>query len=139
MTMTAPRIQILPDHSEQFVQTFAPEPDSVQEEMAAVAQARGDRFPGEGSFPTVGQTVGGWLYHQATQQGIDRVFEFGSGFGYSAYWLARALPADGELSDEANAHTRGVYQYLQAIRSDQRFRTRLVSIGGGLAVSRLRS
>jgi predicted O-methyltransferase YrrM len=27
----------------------------------------------------------------------ERVFEFGSGFGYSAYWFARALPADGEI------------------------------------------
>jgi predicted O-methyltransferase YrrM len=26
-----------------------------------------------------------------------RIFEFGSGFGYSAYWFARALPEDGEV------------------------------------------
>jgi predicted O-methyltransferase YrrM len=26
-----------------------------------------------------------------------RVFEFGSGFGYSAYWFAGALPEDGEI------------------------------------------
>lgn len=25
------------------------------------------------------------------------MFEFGSGFGYSAYWFARSLPEDGEL------------------------------------------
>jgi caffeoyl-CoA O-methyltransferase len=33
-----------------------------------------------------------------------RIFEFGSGFGYSAYWFARALPPDGEvILTEVNA------------------------------------
>jgi predicted O-methyltransferase YrrM len=27
----------------------------------------------------------------------ERVFEFGSGFGYSAYWMAPAVPAEGEI------------------------------------------
>ena len=230
--MTAPRIDVCPDHSAQFVQAVAPEPDGVQEEMAAEAEARGDRFPGEGSFPTVGPTVGAWLYHLASRPDVERVFEFGSGFGYSAYWLARGLSARGHLvlterdGDElalardfmerggfsatiqyeqgdalstfqetngpfdlvvldhkndaypaalervrgrlspggilvadnvmtaaiiqteqllaglqsgelgaGNPHTRGEYEYLQAVRSDPAIHTQLVPIGGGLAVS----
>lgn len=230
--MTTPRIDVCSDHSAQFVQTIAPEQDSVQDEMSAEAASRGDRFPGEGSFPTVGPTVGAWLYQMATRPSIDRIFEFGSGFGYSAYWMARALSDGSELvlterdqdelalaqeflergefpatiryeqgealpifedtsgkfdlvlldhkNDEypeaidalperlstggfvladnvmtaaiiqterllaglqeepigdVNPHTKGVYDYLKALRADPAFATQLLPIGGGLAVS----
>lgn len=83
--MTAPRIETRPDHTEQFVQTVAPEPDAIHAEMTTEAEARGDRFPGEGSVPTVGPTVGAWLSQMAVRPGINRIFEFGSGFGYSVY------------------------------------------------------
>ena len=63
--------------------------DEIINEM----DARADR---EG-FPTVGPEVGAWLRLLARAAGAERGFEFGSGFGYSAYWLADAFPADGEL------------------------------------------
>ncbi|MFB6233005.1 MAG: O-methyltransferase [Haloarculaceae archaeon] len=49
------------------------------------------------AFPTVGPAVGGWLTVLARLVDARRVFEFGSGFGYSAYWFARALPEDGQV------------------------------------------
>jgi len=55
--------------------------------------ARADR---EGSL-TVGPAVGGWLRLLARSIDAERVFEFGSGYGYSAYWTAPALPEDGEI------------------------------------------
>jgi predicted O-methyltransferase YrrM len=55
--------------------------------------ARGERE----AFPTVGPEVGGVLAFLARVVGARRAFEFGSGFGYSAYWIARELPADGEV------------------------------------------
>jgi predicted O-methyltransferase YrrM len=66
-----------------------PEPDGVIREMEALADREG--------FPTVGPEVGGWLALLVRLVDASRVFEFGSGFGYSAYWFARALPADGEV------------------------------------------
>jgi predicted O-methyltransferase YrrM len=66
-----------------------PDPDDVLEEMAGLADRRG--------FPTVGPEVGGWLTVLTRLVDARRVFEFGSGFGYSAYWFARGLPADGEV------------------------------------------
>jgi Predicted O-methyltransferase len=66
-----------------------PEPDALVEEM----DARADR---EG-FPTVGPAVGGWLALLTRTVSARRVFEFGSGFGYSAYWFARELPANGTV------------------------------------------
>ena len=68
---------------------IGPERDEILREMD-------DRADEEG-FPTVGPTVGGWLALLAQMTDARRVFEFGSGFGYSAYWFARALPADGEV------------------------------------------
>jgi predicted O-methyltransferase YrrM len=65
------------------------EPDAVIEEMDDKADREG--------FPTVGPAVGAWLRLLARATDAERVFEFGSGFGYSAYWFAGALPEDGEM------------------------------------------
>ncbi len=79
----------LPDVTEQFARSLAPERDDIVAEM----DERADR---EG-FPTVGPAVGAWLRLLARLTDAERVFEFGSGFGYSAYWMAPALPGDGQL------------------------------------------
>jgi caffeoyl-CoA O-methyltransferase len=58
-------------------------------------------------FPIVGRNVGVTLEVLARAIGARRVMELGSGFGYSAYWFARAVGPDGEVrctdGDEANA------------------------------------
>ena len=55
----------------------------------------------ERSFPIVGPHVGQTLQILARGIGARRLLELGSGFGYSAFWFARALQAtasdDGEL------------------------------------------
>ena len=79
----------VPDDVETFAATVGPERDAVLEEM--------DERAAETGFPTVGPAVGGWLQQFAGLVDAERVFEFGSGFGYSAYWFARGLPADGEV------------------------------------------
>ncbi|MCY4730183.1 O-methyltransferase [Natronomonas gomsonensis] len=79
----------VPDDVETFAATVGPRPDGVLREMDERAEATG--------FPTVGPAVGGWLQQLAGFVGAERVFEFGSGYGYSAYWFARALPDDGEI------------------------------------------
>ncbi|WP_336136829.1 O-methyltransferase [Natronomonas amylolytica] len=79
----------VPDDVETFAAAVGPEPDDVLREMDARAEKTG--------FPTVGPAVGGWLQQLAGLVGARRVFEFGSGFGYSAYWFARGLPAEGEI------------------------------------------
>lgn len=63
--------------------------DEIIEEMDARADTMG--------FPTVGPEVGAWLRLLARTANARRGFEFGSGFGYSAYWFADTFPADGEL------------------------------------------
>jgi predicted O-methyltransferase YrrM len=56
-----------------------------------------ERLAAERDFPIVGPLVGRMLAFLARGLGARRVLELGSGFGYAAYWLATALPADGEL------------------------------------------
>jgi len=79
----------IPASIEAYAETVGPDGDAVLAEMDAYAEKEG--------FPTVGPAVGGWFRTLAAMVDADRVFEFGSGYGYSAYWFARALPADGEI------------------------------------------
>ncbi|PCR88837.1 O-methyltransferase [Natrinema ejinorense] len=80
---------VLAAEIERFVRTTAPDEDAVLEEMATYARRR--------QFPAVGPDVGGALRLIARLIDARRIFEFGSGYGYSAYWFAGALPADGEI------------------------------------------
>jgi predicted O-methyltransferase YrrM len=72
-----------------FARAIGPQPDEILKQM--------DEYGAEIGFPTVGPAVGGWLATLARLVDAERVFEFGSGFGYSAYWFARALPPTGEV------------------------------------------
>jgi predicted O-methyltransferase YrrM len=58
-------------------------------EMEALARENG--------FPIVGRLVGVTLEVLARSVGARRVFELGSGFGYSGYWFSRAVGPQGEL------------------------------------------
>ncbi len=51
----------------------------------------------ERDFPIVGRNVGVTLEVLARSIGAQRVMELGSGFGYSAYWFARAVGPSGEV------------------------------------------
>ncbi|MFQ3294124.1 MAG: caffeoyl-CoA O-methyltransferase [Halobacteriales archaeon] len=81
--------RILRNDVERFVRAVATSQDGVLAEMDDYARVQG--------FPHVGHDVGATLRLLARLVDADRAFEFGSGFGYSAYWIAAALPADGEI------------------------------------------
>ena len=51
----------------------------------------------ERHFPISGRLVGVTVELLARSVGAGRVFELGSGFGYSAYWFARAVGPRGEV------------------------------------------
>lgn len=51
----------------------------------------------ERDFPIIGRLVGVAVELLARSVGAGRVFELGSGFGYSAYWFARAVGPGGEV------------------------------------------
>jgi caffeoyl-CoA O-methyltransferase len=58
-------------------------------EMEAEGRERG--------FPIIGRLCGVTLELHARAIGARRVFELGSGFGYSAYWFSRAVGPGGEV------------------------------------------
>ncbi|PPD51269.1 MAG: methyltransferase [Methylobacter sp.] len=49
------------------------------------------------NFPIVGRLVGTFLETLAKMANAQRVFEFGSGYGYSAYWFAKAVGGQGQV------------------------------------------
>jgi len=51
----------------------------------------------ENGFPIVGRLCGRFLEVMARTVNAKRVFEMGSGYGYSAYWFSRATGPDGEI------------------------------------------
>jgi predicted O-methyltransferase YrrM len=75
-------------------------------EMEAEGRSRG--------FPIVGRNVGVTIEVLARAVGARRVFELGSGFGYSAYWFARAVGPEGEIhcTDGDPANVTGGEAYL---------------------------
>jgi len=56
-----------------------------------------ERLAAERGFPIVGPHVGRLLSILARTLGARRILELGSGFGYSAYWFARAVGEGGEV------------------------------------------
>ncbi|AFK19165.1 O-methyltransferase [Haloferax mediterranei ATCC 33500] len=82
-------MDIVSDETQRFLTATAPEHDEVQAEMAAYASENG--------FPIIGPEAGGVLRFLAHLSGARRLFEFGSGFGYSATWFAEGMADDAEL------------------------------------------
>lgn len=63
--------------------------EGVLLEMEQLAETNG--------FPIVGRLCGKTLELLALSIGARRIFEMGSGYGYSAYWFSRATGPDGEI------------------------------------------
>ena len=71
-----------------------PAPDPIRAEM--------ERIGAERRFPIIGPLVGNLGSVMARAIGARRVFEMGSGFGYSTLWFARAVGPGGLV-----VHTEG--------------------------------
>jgi predicted O-methyltransferase YrrM len=56
-----------------------------------------ERLAEENGFPIIGRLCGQVLELMARSIGARRIFEMGSGYGYSAYWFSRATGPDGEI------------------------------------------
>ena len=85
---------------------LAGDDEPVLLEMEELAEREG--------FPIVGRLCGRFLEVAARAIGATRVFEMGSGFGYSAYWFSRAVGPTGEvhLSDGDPANEKKAMDFL---------------------------
>src|SRR5215471_9371521 len=89
--------QIVNPQIEEYLRNLYDDGDPVRHEMEELAAKKG--------FPIVGPLVGRMLIVLARSIGAKRVFELGSGYGYSALFFARAVGPEGivhctELSEE---------------------------------------
>src|SRR6266849_2627986 len=74
-----------------YLTRLAGSPDPVEAEMRRYADERD-------GFPIVGPALGQLLAQLAMLVKARRVFEVGSGFGYSAFWFSRGLEAGGTVT-----------------------------------------
>jgi predicted O-methyltransferase YrrM len=110
-----------------YLLSLTPESPGPLAEMEATAKER--------KFPIVGPLVGRFLQQVVRLTGAKRIFEMGSGFGYSAIWMALAMEPGGRIdctetdadnvelgrryADQAGVGERIVWHHqdaLQAIR-----------------------
>ncbi len=75
-----------------------------------------EQYARENNFPIVDRLVGVFLENLAKTMAAQRIFEFGSGYGYSAYWFAKAAGAGGSVicSDGDPGNREKAQQYLGA-------------------------
>src|SRR6266508_2120130 len=101
------RLDIVNPQVEEYMHGFlSPYDEPVLLEMEAEGKERG--------FPIIGRLVGVTVELLARAVGARRVFELGSGYGYSAYWFCRAAGRDGEVhcTDEDPENEKKALDYL---------------------------
>lgn len=70
-----------------YLERLLPDRPLVMQEMEAYAK--------EVNFPIIGAVAGQFLYQVARMIGARRIFELGSGYGYSTAWFAQAVRENG--------------------------------------------
>ena len=120
-------IQIVDQRIEQYMRSLLERYDEpVLLEMEDEAQRNG--------FPIVGRQVGVTLEVLARAAGADRIFELGSGYGYSAYWFARAA-AEVHCTDGDPENAKKAESYLTRAGVWERIRFTVGDAVEGLAAT----
>lgn len=70
-----------------YLESLVPERPEEMKRMEAYAAEHG--------FPIIGPAAGYYCYLTARIMGAHRIFELGSGYGYSTAWFARAVQENG--------------------------------------------
>jgi caffeoyl-CoA O-methyltransferase len=98
--------QIVNPDIEAYLRELYEDGDPVRREMEALAEER--------RFPIVGPLVGRDLSLLARAIGAKKVFELGSGFGYSALFFAKAVGDDGSVhcTDLSEENERMAKEFL---------------------------
>ena len=79
----------------EYLEKLRPPSDAVLCAMEALAQKR--------DFPCLGAQCARILYGLVKISGAKRVFELGSGFGYTMYWMAKAMDDGGMVIGTDNS------------------------------------
>ena len=102
-----------------YLEQVIPERPQVLREMEAKAQEEG--------FPIVGPLVGRLLYQLTVLTKARKIFELGSGFGYSAYWFSLATRGRGNIvmTDGKKANKRIALDYFKRAGLQSTFEYRI--------------
>jgi predicted O-methyltransferase YrrM len=119
-------VDIVHPDVDRYLHELASPRDEILREMEVLAAER--------NFPIVGPAVGRLLHVLTRISGARRVLELGSGFGYSAYWFARAVGDAGVvvLTDSSAERLAEASEFLE--RGGLRDRTR-IEVGNALEVA----
>lgn len=79
--------EVIPPHVQSYLDQLVPERVAEMRKMESYATEHG--------FPIIGPASGQLCYLVARLIGAQRVFELGSGYGYSTAWFARAVEENG--------------------------------------------
>ena len=92
---------------ERYLKELFPSADPILKEMERLADRE--------QFPIVGPLVGRLLALMARLVTARRVFEFGSGFGYSAYWFLSGMDGQGAivLTDDEEENAKRARDYFK--------------------------
>jgi len=118
-------VDIIDPAIDRYLAELAGPEDSVLREMENLAATE--------AFPIVGPQVGRMLHLLARMIRARRVLELGSGFGYSAYWFARAVGPDGlvVLSEGSQQRATQAADFLERGGLAQRVR---IVVGDALEI-----
>jgi predicted O-methyltransferase YrrM len=100
-------VDIVHPDIEDYLNELYPSRDAVLIEM--------ERLAAKERFPIVGPLVGRLLAQMARAIGAKRVFEFGSGFGYSAFWFLKGMSDQGRVvcTDDEEENARRAREFFQ--------------------------
>lgn len=84
-----PDMHIVNPEIENYIGSLTPSQDEILIEMEDHARKI--------DFPIIGPLVGRFLYQLTLVSGAKKIIELGSGFGYSAFWFAKAVGEGGSI------------------------------------------
>jgi caffeoyl-CoA O-methyltransferase len=118
-------VDIVNPDIDRYLRELANPDDPVLREMEVLAAER--------SFPIVGPQVGRLLYLLARAISAKNVIELGSGFGYSAYWFARAVGPEGRviLTESSEAAAAEAAAFLKRGGLEERVQ---IEVGNALEI-----
>ncbi len=81
-----------------------------------------EKYARENHFPIIGPLVGRFLQQLVPLTNARRIFELGSGYGYSALWMALALPEDGKVicTDGNEKHRDMAFDFFKRVGQEQK-------------------
>ncbi len=110
---------------ETYLKELSPVEDPIIQEMETLAEQM--------DFPIIGSLVGKFLYQITKISKAKKIFELGSGFGYSAYWFSKALENEGyvfctEISEDNHKIA------LNFLKKSEYFGNIKFEVGDGLSI-----